>query len=1845
MTERDEGVDTGPTEERKASTLEARTLVDHFRILRRVGTGGMGEVYLARDINLGRLVALKMIHSSLLDSESAVQQFVVEARITARFNHPHIVTVYAVGEYEGRPYLALEFLEGQTLGQRLREDRPGLRESLRIVLAVAEALKEAHRNQVLHWDLKPANVLIPRDGRIRVVDFGISKMVSSKSLLRPGALRKPLGDPTPIASAHAEAPAFAEPSPTEALTDGLTLAQSPESTSSDATSGMVVGTPRYLSPERWQGKESTEAADIWALGILLYQLVSGHHPYQGLSRSALREQVTSTEPVPLISPRYEVTPEVQMLLKWCLDKVPTSRPSAEAVVDELRENLPSRRSRRTTGHSPFRGLRAFEERHTDQFFGRDAEVLAFLERLRQTPILPVVGASGAGKSSFVQAGVIPRLREQGAWLVIRLRPGTSPFEALSTALLLEETSAKFTVHDPADATIPMDAPDVSAMKRVHEDGGSTPLRRLAGDKQSLPTQLAESPATLNLLLHNLADQTSSKVLLFVDQLEELYTLVEDAEVRRRFMQALCAAADDRLGPVRVIFTLREDFLSRLAEGSEAREILSHVTVMRSPGAEALEEILVKPLEGTGHGYEDPDLVKDLVREVRHEPACLPLLAFAARTLWERRDPKRKLLLRSAYDAMGGVAGALAEHADGVLQGLSAKQVQSTRQILLRLVTSEGTRQGATRQQVLEGLGNEAAEVLVRLTEARLISARKGRGSDWGSATLELVHEALIQRWTQLAHWLDESREDLVFLAEVGQAADLWEKRDRPVAEVWHGEALAEAERKAGRCQNVPRRVRDFLGAGLQRAQRQTRRRRFGWAAAMTLLAVVALASVGISVMVSREKREALVQRAEALVQRTEAQRQRAEAQRQRAEAQRQRAEAQQAGARAALARGDLHEARARLRVALETGDSRLARSLWWQLEKLPLVWKKKLGAVVYHVAFSPDGKKVAAACMDRTVTLFDVQTGGVRILRGYTDQVLAVAFSPDSQRLVSGSWGGEIRIWDLESGRSRTLVAHTRAVYSVAFSPTGTLLASGSDDRTIRLWDVKSGREKAVLRGHKNGVQSISFSPSGTLLASGSNDRTIRLWDVKSGREKAVIKGHKDVVLGVSFSPDGALLASGSVDKTVRLWDVKSGREKAVLRGHKARVVCVSFSPDGERLASGSADKTVRLWDVKSGRETMVLKGHQASVQGISFSPGGTLLASGSHDKTVRLWNVKDGREKAAYRGHQASVVGLSFSPGGALLASGSADKTVRLWDVKTGRETAVLRGHRARIRGLSFSPGGTLLASGSDDKTIRLWDVKSWRETAVFRGHTDDVRIVSFSPGGTMLASGSEDKTVRLWDVKSGREKAVLRGHEAGVQGVAFSPDETLLASASTDGTVRLWDAKTGRETAVLRGHKARVWSVAFSPDGTLLASASTDGTVRLWNVKTRKGRILGQNAGRIYWVHFHPDGTRVGAPSSDGLARIWDLDTGKCLELRGHRAEVNAFRFSPDGKLAATASDDGTIRLWETDTGRPFWRAPLLRHRTLELFTHGGWLSISGQRKPGGQPNPARWRTAVERTAHVAAESPDGKLLCLGTLGTPPTSVETLELWDLTSDRRLAIAKVPNLTEVTALPNACVTLAQGIARLHDRAGLSQVLHRQAAAAAWDDDTRELLVAAGRRVWMHGPHGKTRGYFPTDVGATAIGRVGGWIAVGFQDGNIELVPTLPGQTKPIFTFEGVPSSPVVRIIPGPRSTLLAGYANGMLGLWSLQNGALLKHARLHGPVDHLLIKGTRLYAATGLGQHLTWDLGMFHLPYCELLRRIWAKVPIIWDSGLPVFRPPPREHRCKDAQKQMGRGSSQSHK
>ena len=418
---------------------------------------------------------------------------------------------------------------------------------------------------------------------------------------------------------------------------------------------------------------------------------------------------------------------------------------------------------------------------------------------------------------------------------------------------------------------------------------------------------------------------------------------------------------------------------------------------------------------------------------------------------------------------------------------------------------------------------------------------------------------------------------------------------------------------------------------------------------------------------------------------------------------------------------------------------------------------------VRSVGFSPDGKKLASGSNDKTIKIWDVTTGKVlNTLNGHESEVISVGFSPDGKKLASGSADKTIKIWDVTTGKVLNTLpseryankGHEGYVNSVGFSPDGKQLASGSSDNTIKIWNVTTGKVVNTLKGHKVYVNSVGFSPDGKQLVSGSSDSTIKIWDVTTGEVLNTLKGHENWVRSVGFSPDGQQLASGSDDNTIKIWDVTTGKvlktlpsERYANKGHESGVNSVEFSPDGKQiLAFGSADMTIKIWDVTTGK---VLKDYEDVVTSVGFSPDGQQLASGSGDNTIKIWNVTTGKVLNTLKGHKGYVRSVGFSPDGKqILASGSDDDTIKIWDVTTGKVLNTLKGHEGTVRSVGFSPDGQQLASGSNDNTIKIWGVTTGKVLNTLKGHEGWVYSVGFSPDGKQLASGSYDKTIILWDL-----------------------------------------------------------------------------------------------------------------------------------------------------------------------------------------------------------------------------------------------------------------------------------------------------------------------------------------------------------------------------------------------------------------------------------------------------------------------------------------------------------------
>jgi WD40 repeat protein/tRNA A-37 threonylcarbamoyl transferase component Bud32 len=1486
-------------------------VIKGYELREMIGLGGFAAVYRAYQFVVEREVAIKVILAKHANAPDFIRRFEAEAQLIARLEHIHIVPLYDYWREPNNAYLVMRWLRGGSLFDLLqRQPIWKMKDIVRLLDQIAAALTVAHRNNVIHQDLTPSNILFDDYKNAYLTDFGIAKRLSQE-IEQPG--KKP-----------------------------------------------VFGTPTYMAPEQIARQTVTAQTDIYSLGIILYQLLTGTLPFDAPKVTEILQMQLNEPLPPLQSVRPDLPYTLSVVLLQATSKNPAMRyADAQSLANAFRlavqgdegwtvppqlrapgQAMPhglettdltpetvnlSGMPERAVGaeiqtldfthllepQNPYKGLRAFEEADAVHFFGREGLVRHWLSELAEPTrrFMAVIGPSGSGKSSAIRAGLIPALRrgtqfDSEHWFVARMVPGAHPFQEVETALLSIAVG------------------EFQALQDALRQGADGLLRVVP---QTLPDDEAE-------------------LMLIIDQFEEVFTLVEDENERKQFLNSLLAAVDAPSSRLRVIVTLRADFYDRpLLYPGFGELVQAHTEVVLPLSSEELQEVITGPAERAGLTLET-GLAAAIVADVTEQPGALPLLQYALTELFERRQDR--LLTLDAYRSSGGVRGALARRAEELYGSMEPAHQEAARQLFLRLVNlgegSEDTRRRARWAELMSVHQDHKAAmqaVLDAYGKYRLITF--DHDPQTREPTVEVAHEALIREWARLRGWLDENREDLRTQRRLSAETAEWIRANRDSSFLARGTRLAQFETLAN---NAQLGLTDDEAAYLRAST--TLRKRAARRVQLFIAALVVFSLVALTLAAFAFDRQQRAQNAQAT----------SVAERDRADEQARISRSRELAVTALRNISQLDQALLLSLEAVQAADTFEARnSLFTALESNPHLTTFLFGHqdAVRSVAISPDGHLIASGGRDGTILVWDAAARRVvgSPLTGHTDRVNSVTFSPDGRLIASGSGDGTVRLWDAETGApvGQPLTGHQDAVWSVAFSPDGQTLASGSSDGTVILWDVTTGAPlMPPLTGHTDEVYTVAFSPDGRRLASAGADMTIILWDVASGSPiGSPLAGHEDWIYTVAFSPDGQLLASGGADNTIRLWNAQTGDPVGQpLQGHTNWVRQVTFSPDGTQLISASSDGTIRLWDVASGAAQLTLTGHDNEMWSVAVAPDGYRLVSGGADGRVILWNTHDQYPlRQILAGHYSEVASVAFSPDGRLLASSSGapsgggdDLSVRLWDVATGNLLKTLTGHAGLVSSVAFSPDGTMLVSASADRTLRLWDVGSGELIGQpMEGHTGAVYVAVFSPDGRMIASAGDDGTVILWDVATGQPAAdPLIGHEDSVFSVAFSPDGKILTSGSRDGVIILWDVATRQPTGErLTGHTDAVMALAFSPDGRLLASGSRDKTVILWDTATWQPvhPPLAGHTNYVTSVTFSPDGQTLASGSWDMTVILWDVTTGRPLgqPLKGHQNRVSGVAFSPDGRLVASASWDYTIGLWDVSLASWQTRACFVANRSL--------------------------------------------------------------------------------------------------------------------------------------------------------------------------------------------------------------------------------------------------------------------------------------------------------------------------
>ncbi|WP_345031609.1 BTAD domain-containing putative transcriptional regulator [Kutzneria kofuensis] len=1158
--------------------------------------------------------------------------------------------------------------------------------------------------------------------------------------------------------------------------------------------------------------------------------------------------------------------EVQDVYRQILANDPAlGRPTPRVTVTLPKEEPPTPARE---GRSPYPGLLAFSVGNAQYFFGREQLTATLVDRLgdplRDGPVA-VVGASGSGKSSLLRAGLVPTIEGMDLatprrWSWLLFTPGNKPVEALASAL------AQATGRPPSEL-----------LAIIHDDAGE-----LAGVLDG-----------------------SDRLVVVIDQFEELFTLCEHEPERRRFVEALTALN------AAVVYGVRADFYGHCARFPELVASLERAVVVGPMTATALREAIERPAALAGLELE-PGLSDVLLRDLGAEEdtgGVLPLLAHTLLATWQVREGNRLTL--KGYAEVGGVHRAIATTADATYARFDPVGRDLVRRLLLRMVhVGEGvevTRARVDRTSLVEGSSDPetAAAVLDALARARLVTLDED--------TAEISHEALLRSWPRLRQWVADNREGLRLHQQLAQDARSWQRDGRDDSGLYRGAKLAIALNWApddGTLAPVERELLDASRAReaseQQAAVRQTRRLR-QLVAALTALLVVAVASMVFAFV---ERNTALQERADAM--------------------------SRQVALRAnSLLAADPALAAQLSLVAYRISPTTEARSSLLTTSGVPAT-TRLIGHSDGVTALSYGGNLLASASKDKSVRLWDAGSRTAVATAPVPSTAYGVALSRDGKMLAAGIADGSVILWNVSNPRSPEQLAvakgHTDSVFALAFSPDGRELASASGDKTVRLWHVDGRQVTSVgtLAGHEKTVTSIAFSPDGKLVASGSYDNTVRLWNAATGASAGVLTGHGNAVTGVAFSPDSRRVASASYDETVRVWDSSSGATVSTLAGATSFLEAVAFSPDGRTVAAGGDDHITRLWDIAAGTQVASFTA-PATIRAVAFSPDGSSVATGAANWCVSVWDVR----AAEVDGHAQSGWGVAFDKTGKVLASGHYDGTVRLWGTSDPRRPtalATLTGHTGPVTSVAFSPDGKTLASVSYDHTARLWDVSDPAHPALLStvpASTGQLEAVVFDPSGKVIVTSGDDHLIRLWDVTDARHPAPigqpLAEHTDVVSSLAFSADGKTLASGSYDGSARLWDVTDPVHPVsryrIATNRPAPIRSIALSGDAKLLATGGEDHAVELWTVGDAPSQVsaLTDHTNTVTSVALSADGKSLASASWDRTVSIWDISDPHAPQptatLAGPTDNVTAVTFDPRGGSVAAGVANAPNSVWQTD------------------------------------------------------------------------------------------------------------------------------------------------------------------------------------------------------------------------------------------------------------------------------------------------------------------------------------------
>ena len=1269
----------------------------------------------------------------------------------------------------------------------------------------------------------------------------------------------------------------------------------------DGRARTVTGTPAYMAPEQTRGEAQDARIDVFSAGVVLAEMVAPDGVGTFEARQAIWEGIRADPP------RLPDSPWAPVLTKAAAQQRENRYPGVAALARALEEV--TLRADRAEDVRPYPGLSSFSTDDAEYFFGRELEVEEMWKKLRRPQLYGLIGPSGAGKSSFLRAGLLS-VTPTG-WSTIQTTPGSQPFANLARAL----------------------APQVS--------GDSEALQRLfdTDDNDSLLRAVAAWRAE------------HDEVLVVLDQFEELFTQ-NPADVQSRYAELLGRFAIET--DVHILVSMRDDFLFYCSSQPALSPMFSELTPLRPPSGNSLRRALVQPALKCGYRFEDDTLVDAMIEEVAQERGALPLLAFAAARLWDRRDRERGFLTRDAYEHIGGVAGALAQHAEQTLDRIGHDHIPVVRELFRNLMTAQATRAARDRDELLSVFGGSGVPATepARSVRPRVFLSYSRADTDRARQLAERLEARGFSVWWDRHITPGKNFDEVIetALAEARAVVVLWSATS--VDSNW---VKAEASEALEKGRLVP--------ALIDRVKPPLEFRR---------LEAAELYDLG-----GEAARQELSQLEEAL--RTLVDRRKPKP-----VAKRTRPDQDKSGGpereNAERILDSLIDARLLTSYEASVGDDQGATQ---QIEIIHESLLSKWPRLVRWQTQDQDG----ALLRDQLR-----QAARMWEARGQPEDLLWTGTSYNEYQLWRERYGGGLSSAEeayaaaMES-RAQRRARRRRATVAGAFVVLLTVLAVVFASRQEARRQASRAEANQLLSLGRQEIDQVPTLALAYGLASleRADSEVTRLFILDAlWRGPPALRLDSDYIgFTLDFSPDGRWLAAAGADR-IELWSSTGGPPKTVELPEKGKIRQVRFGRDSDAvvalqyqrqtayLLSASSGEIVRTFELPTeqfpeirlpeGLDRLFTFTQEGPLTKVTGTPldGGSPRTYGEFDGGLRFYSDKNPRWvlEVGPRGehlafvpsllsdppdilarrifmaplsdlasapprlvgtHPEVLLSLAFDPTGRYLASGEMAGGIRVWDLAgSGSEPAHSFYSPGGAYGLDFDSRGSRLAATSGDGRSYLWDLEGPPDAGPLWLREDGLLDGDFHPNGTWFAAGST-----LWPLE--RPYPIdLEGHEARIFGLEFLPDGSGLVSTSADGTLRLWplyraagdSARTLLDTGGpyvmgLSIDASSRWILASDPGATWLIAV--DGSER------RKLEGLG-GANTAVALDHRGELAAIVPREAPELLRVLDLRSGDVETLPLEEGwTASRIRFTPDGRLVGRldAGEEGEIVVWNLEEG----------------------------------------------------------------------------------------------------------------------------------------------------------------------------------------------------------------------------------------------------------------------------------------------------------------------------------------